>query len=259
MSFKKDLSLLSSTDPNDFAAATNSDSTEKSQRERGLQHKTGNKKKYSQYAAVRRSRENFRSHSLIVGDIGSGKNLIGDAYLASLLANRKPDDKFVLFDPKGTIQQLLGGLDVPYTLINADDERSAAVDIIKDCTSPTVMLGYAKALFPDKQGGGGDNFWPFLAQSITIGLKNAMVDVGYRAPFLATLIRVLREIGYFGTETSEKDETKTKPIAFYKTVLSHSPLNKTLLEVLDNSENVEAGVFRRNYLINRTSYPGSST
>ena len=122
MSFKKDLSLLSSTDSNDSAATTNSDSTGETQRERGLQHKTGDQKKHSQLPVVRRSRENFRSHSMTIGDIGSGKNLIGDAYLASLLANRKPDDKFVLFDPKGTIQQLLGGLDVPYTLSDSTGE-----------------------------------------------------------------------------------------------------------------------------------------
>ncbi len=183
---------------------------------------------FIQLGMVRRSRAALRSHGLIVGDIGSGKNLIGDAWIAHALSNRAQDDIFVLFDPKGTTQQLLSGLGVDYEVLSIDDRRGIGLDITGDCDSLKVCFEYAKAIFPDKPGA-GDQFWSYFAQSICIGVWNVMKDIHYQAPYLATLIRVLK-----ASANKDKD--------FLISFLSLSPLNTRLCQVLESSDTVKAGV-----------------
>lgn len=195
------------------------------------------------FGTNRRSRSELRSHRLVIGDTGSGKNLVTDPYIAHTLVNRKPDDLHVFFDPKGSIVQMLKALGIKYHIVSIDDERGLGLDITKDCASIKDRYELMKAM---KSGSGGvQDFWENIGLAATIGVANSMFEIGYYAPLLATLIRVLQmppqvrkvEILPDGTE-QETPELED----FLITFLKHSKDNARLIQVLESGESIKTGL-----------------
>lgn len=179
------------------------------------------------FGMVARSRRKLRSHGVIIGDTGSGKTLIGNTWIGYSLANRKPDDLFVFFDPKGNTVQMLEGLGVKYHIISIDDNRGLGLDIMSDCMSPTDLYAATKVINPGSKG--ANDFWPNIALGLLFGCGNSAVEINYRAPLLATIIRVLQ------MPPQENGED------FLFKFLSYSPDNARLIQVLKSGESILAG------------------
>lgn len=96
------------------------------------------------------------SHFLVVGTTGSGKSLTLGLLMREALGGARPgeDRRALIYDAKTEMASFLAELplDIPVTLLNPFDGRSAAWDMSADITSPATALQVAATFIPEEQG-----------------------------------------------------------------------------------------------------------
>ncbi len=98
------------------------------------------------------------AHYAVVGMTGSGKTLTLRMLMKSALldANGRLAHRAVIYDPKGDMLSILGGMGVPAErihVLNPFDERSTRWDIASDINEPALCSHAAKTMFPDSEEG----------------------------------------------------------------------------------------------------------
>lgn len=128
------------------------------------------------------------THFLVAGTTGSGKTLLLNRLMASVLPtigkkrpDRTPFDRRALvYDAKGDLLSTLHGMaDCRIVTLHPFDTRGAAWDIARDVTTPAAALQVASLLVPPERGGSGNPFFPLAAQNLVRGvLLSFMQTVG---------------------------------------------------------------------------------
>jgi len=151
---------------------------------------------------------NIGSHFVTIGSIGSGKTVLTNNSIKSVLdviEKGETNTKAVVIETKGGTLQMLEAMKIPYLYFNISDKRSSDWDTEKDCSDVQEAGEMAKNLNPPKQHS-SDSFWgdsvDVTIASVVEALTYLKIMTGRKWSFhevyqicmsdLATLIKILK-------------------------------------------------------------------
>lgn len=119
------------------------------------------------------------THFLVAGTTGSGKTLLLNTLLGSVLpfiGKCRPDGRpfnrrALVYDAKGDLLSTLqGAAGCRVVSLHPFDLRGAAWDLARDITTPAAALQAASLLVPLDRSGSGNPFFPLAAQNLVRGV-----------------------------------------------------------------------------------------
>lgn len=121
--------------------------------------------------------EKIDTHFVTIGTAGSGKSLLTNITIASVLQNIKSGDEetlCILFETKAGYIKLLEQMGIPYELLNISDKRSVGLDISYDIRDYAQAEQFSHTLIKGNPKE-GNSFWTKLARAILAGVSKTFL------------------------------------------------------------------------------------